>query len=100
LQEFTDTTSNHSLSTAGFVNPLASAATPASASTEFTIFPPPGSNPPARAPPSVRFEPLPEIRPRFTLTEGSPVRPATFNCAESNLPTTEFFGTLSNFFSE
>ncbi|KAF4513972.1 UNVERIFIED_CONTAM: hypothetical protein B566_EDAN018066 [Ephemera danica] len=87
FEEFTDTASNHSLSTAGFVNPLAAVApTPAATSvcTEFTIFPPPGatvaaSNP--LEPPAVRFEPLPDIRPRgasiVTAVEVEPVPPAT-----------------------
>ncbi|XP_059477234.1 uncharacterized protein LOC132197739 isoform X2 [Neocloeon triangulifer] len=95
-KEFTDTTSNHSLSTAGFVNPLASAATPASASSEFTIFPPPGVQPPSDRPvPTVRFEPLPDIRPRFAVTpaspEHTPLRPAAFSSADPKLPFTELF---------
>ncbi|XP_065338631.1 uncharacterized protein LOC135938699 isoform X3 [Cloeon dipterum] len=98
-KEFNDTTSNHSLSTAGFVNPLASAATPASANTEFTIFPPPGVQPPDRPVPTVRFEPLPDIRPRFAITPASPetsrLRPAAFNSTAPKLPSTEFFNEPS-----
>lgn len=81
MQEFSDTASNHSLSTAGFVNPLAGVST--SACTEFTIFPPPGAAPLAvPEPPSVHFEPLPDIRPRASLVpEPTPLRPAAFSSA-------------------
>lgn len=81
-QEFTDSTSSHSLSgTGGYVNSAASA-------TEFTIFPPAHAavttatssnrlSVPGDRSSVVRFEPLPDIR----LPQPHSKRPAAFNSA-------------------
>ena len=85
FQEFTDSTSSHSLSGTGggYVNTAAS-------NTEFTIFPPahaaassPLSNPlsvPGDRSSVVRFDPLPDIRPPHPHGR----RPAAFNSAVSH----------------
>lgn len=84
FQEFTDSTSSHSLSgTGGYVNSAAAATT-----TEFTIFPPAHTavttatssnrlSVPGDKSSVVRFEPLPDIR----LPQPHSRRPAAFNTA-------------------
>ncbi|XP_067005607.2 uncharacterized protein [Anabrus simplex] len=85
FQEFTDSTSSHSLSgTGGYVNNAAS-------TTEFTIFPPLPANiqqqrlsvagqTPGDRSSVVRFEPLPDIKPPQPISR----RPAAFNNAVSH----------------